>query len=286
MSCKNDTKSILSDNFEIGIITDCQYCNCEDNSVRFYKNSTNKLRSAVNILNTHNLSYTIHLGDFIDRDFESFDSVLPIWSQLKSEKRHVLGNHDFNVADSLKPFVLGKLELKKRYYSFEKNNWRFIVLDGNDLSYYGAADQTKKTQTDSLFNRLEKENPPNLQMWNGGFSLEQLNWVKNELDEATKKNEKVGFYCHFPAVKEGEMHNLWNYKHFLKVIEPYGNVKFYFNGHNHAGDYIEKNGVHHLTFRGMVNTKDSTAFAIVAFTKDSIFVKGYGREISRRLKIK
>mgnify|MGYP000383261743 CR=1 FL=1 len=273
-------------NFEIGIIADCQYCNCETAGKRFYRNSPDKLKYAVETLNTKKLDYTIHLGDFIDRDFKSFDAVLPIWNSLNMQKYHVLGNHDFSVSDSLKNESIKKMGIKNRYYSFTKNNWRFIVLDGNDLSFHGAISEIKKQQTDSLYQLLQPKKLPNLQKWNGGLSLTQLNWVKNELETAKANNQNVGFYCHFPAAKDGEVHNLWNYKQFLALIDNYKNVKFYFNGHNHNGDYLLKNGVHHLTFKGMVDTEDMSAFASATITQDSIFIQGHGREPSRRLKIK
>lgn len=285
IACKSNTETHVYPDFEIGIIADCQYCDCDSKNNRFYRQSPDKFKSAVEKLNTKKLDFTIHLGDFIDRDFESFDTVLPIWNSLKSEKYHVLGNHDFSVPDSLKTLVPDKMGLKNRYYSFIKNNWRFIILDGNDLSYHGAISNRKQKETDSLFKLLKKENTPSLQTWNGGLSLEQLKWVKEELDKAKSKNENVGFYCHFPAVRDGETHNLWNYKQFLQLINSYDNVKFYFNGHNHNGDYLELNGIHHLTFKGMLDTEKTSAFATAKFTKDSIFIEGYGREVSRELKI-
>ena len=60
-------------------------------------------------------------------------------------------------------------------------------------------------------------------------------------------------------------------------------MKLFMNGHNHKGAYIEKNGIHYITFKGMVDTEYTTSFARVKFTKDSIFVKGYGRELDRKL---
>lgn len=284
LSCESAKKN-SDDIFEIGVIADCQYCNCDSSGRRIYRKAMGKLKAAVDSLNTKNLAYTIHLGDFIDRDFKSFDSILPIWNRLKSEKRHVLGNHDFSVADSLKKEVPDKMGIKNRYYSFIKYNWRFIVLDGNDLSFHGAEPQKIK-ETDSLYNLLKPQNLPNIEKWNGGFSNTQLKWVKSELDKAVSNNENVGFYCHFPAVRDNEMHNIWNYKQFLEFIKPYKNVKFYFNGHNHKGDYLKKDGIHHLTFKGMLDTPDSTSFSIVKFTKDRLIITGFGREESRKLKIK
>ena len=286
--CCNTKKEAVIDypDFEIGVIADCQYCQCEPTEVRFYKQSPDRMLEAVNELNEHTLAYTIHLGDFIDRDFNSFDTVMPIWNRLKSDNYHVLGNHDFSVADSLKPLIFEKMGLKDRYYSIVKLNWRFIVLDGNDLSKHGALTKKKKQQTDSLYKVLSGTELPNLKPWNGGLGREQLQWVEKEMKLATKNKERVGFYCHFPAMGETNAHNLWNYEQFLDLIASYDCVKFYFNGHNHAGGYVQKEGIHYLNFKGMVDTRDSSAFARVAFHNDSLIVKGYGREPDRILKIR
>lgn len=287
MGC-NTKKEAATDHrvFEIGVIADCQYCQCDPTDVRFYKKAPLRLHEAVTELNTHTLDYTIHLGDFIDKDFSSFDTLLPIWNKLTSDTYHVLGNHDFSVLDSLKPYIFEKMALKDRYYSFLKNKWRFIVLDGNDLSEHGALSEVKKQQTDSIFKLLFNKELPNLKPWNGGLGLDQLNWVENELKLATKNNERVGFYCHFPVSGETNAHNLWNYEQLSAIIDKYDCVKFYFNGHNHAGGYLQKDGIHYLNFKGMVDTHDSTAFARVAFHNDSLIVKGYGREPDRALKIR
>jgi len=155
------------------------------------------LSETVGILNKQALDYTVHLGDFIDKDFSSFDTVAPIWRSLKSDKYHVLGNHDFSVADSLKYLVFKKMDIKDRYYSIVKNKWRFIVLDGNGLSVHGALTKVKKQQTDSLYNLLADKNMPNVKPWNGGLSTEQLQWVENELQQATTHWERVVFLLPF-----------------------------------------------------------------------------------------
>ncbi|MDV7140543.1 metallophosphoesterase [Maribacter sp. TH_r10] len=287
MACNTKEKPVPEyPDFEIGVIADCQYCDCEPTDVRFYKKAPARLKQAVTELNTHTLDYTIHLGDFIDRDFNSFDTLISIWGGLKSDRYHVLGNHDFSVADSLKPLVFEKMDLKDRYYSIVKNKWRFIILDGNDLSVHGALTEAKKQQTDSLFQQLSSKELPNLKPWNGGLGKEQLQWIEDELKLATQNKERVGFYCHFPVLGETNDLNLWNYEQLLSIIDKYDCVKFYFNGHHHDGSYVQKDGVHYLNFKGMLDTRDSTSFARVAFHNDSLIVKGYGREPDRGLLIR
>jgi len=271
--------------FKIGIISDCQYCDCDIKWDRYYKKSPQRLKEAIAVLNKDSLNYTIHLGDFIDKNFESLDSVLPTWKKLKSTSYHVLGNHDFEVKDSLKKEVIKRLNLKSRYYSFVEKEWRFIVLDGNDLSFYGALIDAKKQQTDSLFNSLKDKELPYLKEWNGALSSDQLSWIKEELDIAVKNNQKVGFYCHFP-IYPIDQHNIWNREQFISLIKLYKNVKIFFNGHNHAGAYQLVDNVHYLTFKGMVDTENTSAFAKIKFDKDTITVEGFYREPSRKLVIK
>ena len=271
--------------FKIGVIADCQYCNCEVKWGRHYKKAPQRLKEAVATLNKDSLSYTIHLGDFIDQKMSSLDSILPTWNTLKSTKYHVLGNHDFDVGETNKEKIIKKLNLKNRYYSFVDNDWRFIVLDGNDLSFYGTTSKEKEQQTDSIFNLLKDKNLPYLKKWNGALSKKQLSWIKSELEKATKENQKVGFYCHFP-IYPVDNDNLWNRNQFLALIKPYKNVKIFFNGHNHNGAYEFIDNVHYLTFKGMVDTENSSAFAKVKFEKDTIFVQGFEREPTRNLVIK
>ena len=274
-----------NNSFKIGVIADCQYCDCDIKWDRYYKKAPQRLKEAVATLNKDSLNYTIHLGDFIDKDYNSLDSILPTWKTLTSKSYHVLGNHDFEVQDSLKEKVLEKLNIKKRYYSFVEKDWRFIILDGNDLSFYGTTSKEKAHQTDSLFNQLKDKNLPYVQKWNGALSNKQLNWIQQELDKAVRENQKVGFYCHFPIFPV-DQHNIWNRKQFLSLIKPYKNVKLFFNGHNHAGAYEFVDNVHYLTFKGMVDTENTSAFAKVKFENDTVFVEGFEREISRKLVIK
>ena len=97
--------------FRFGAVADCQYCD-KTSGKRKYDLSPKKLSACVKHYNKLNLSFVVHLGDFIDRDFESFDKVVPIYNRLKAPHYHVLGNHDFEVADDKKALVPAKLGLK------------------------------------------------------------------------------------------------------------------------------------------------------------------------------
>ena len=103
--------------FRFGAVADCQYCS-KTSLIRKYNLSPQKLTECVEHYNKPDLAFVVHLGDFIDRDFESFAKERPIYNRLKAPHYHVLGNHDFSVADDKKALVPAQLGLKKRYYDF------------------------------------------------------------------------------------------------------------------------------------------------------------------------
>lgn len=284
-SCGQQNPNKLTQNskspFSIGIIADCQYCNVVGTGVRKYTKSKEKLAHCVAHFNTLDLSYTIHLGDFIDRDWESFDVVSPIYKKLQAPRYHVLGNHDFSVADEKKAVVYSKMEMPSPYYDFDVNGWRFIVLNGNDVSFHAYPTDSKEFKFATAYYEQNKLSSPK---WNGAVGEKQLGWLKETLEKASKKKEQVIVYCHFPVYPEN-IHNLWNADQVIALMEQYNCVKGYINGHNHEGNYGIKNGIHYLTFKGMVDT-DETSYGMLKIYADRMEVKGYGREENRILRIR
>ncbi len=267
--------------FDFGVIADCQYCDGDTAGVRHYRNSPDKLRACVEQLNTFDLAFTVHLGDFIDRDWESFDVVLPILAELNAPSYHVLGNHDYSVADDKKPLVHSKLNLPSRYYDFTVEGWRFVALDGNDVSFHGHPSGSEEQLAAEKYYTDNKIKSPK---WNGAVGQAQMKWLQGILDDATKKGESVVLMAHFPVYPENA-HNLWNAAEVIELIEANPCVKAYLNGHNHAGNYGTKNGVHYVTFKGMVDTEENS-FATVRVTSDELQITGFGREKSQSLTLR
>ena len=273
--------SATADSLRIGVIADCQYCSGPDKGKRKYALSEKKLQACIDHLNTMDLEYVIHLGDFIDRDFESFAVVGPIYKQLKAPHYHVLGNHDFSVADALKEKVPATMGLSSRYYDFAVDGWRFIVIDGNDVSFHAYPEGSDAHRAAEKYYEDHELDAPK---WNGALGADQMRWLKQSLDKAEEANEKVILYCHFPVFPENN-HNLWNANEVVTLISGYRCVKAYINGHNHAGNYAGFGGVHYLTMQGMVDTTE-TAYSVLELTDDSITITGFGREGDRELKLR
>jgi predicted phosphodiesterase len=225
------------------------------------------------------LEFVVHLGDFIEREFSSFDVLNPIYDQLTMPKYHVLGNHDYSVADGKREDVPHKMGMSSRYYDFEVNGWRFIVLDGNDISYHAYPKGSEEyAEADEYYIQNNIQSPK----WNGAIGTKQFSWLQTVLDKATHNKENVLLYCHFPVYPENP-HNLWNADTIIRMIEAYPCVKAYINGHNHEGNYGTKTGIHFLTLKGMVDTV-RTSYAVIGIKDDCIEVTGFGREESRTMK--
>jgi len=267
----------------IGILTDCQYCNCQSGETRYYPLSLKKLDSCVADLNSLRLDAIFHLGDMIDHDFSSYDSVIPRFRKFSPSVNLVVGNHDFAVARRLKGSVLGKIGLKEANYTIQIGSWQFIVLNGDDLSFVAPQSREKKSERDSLIADLVSLLHTNMMPWNGGIGKQQLIWLERLLTETDSLKRKVVILCHFP-VFPFTWYDLWNDHELVDLLTKHPSVKAYFNGHHHPGNYGYFNGIHYVNFKGMVETS-ANSYAIVTLTTDSILIEGRGREVSRRLPI-
>jgi len=278
--------SVLSMTFgekplRIGVIADCQYHSEPGTKQRKYAMSEQKLKEAIEHFNTMDLEYVIHVGDFIDRDFESFAVVGPIYAQSKAPTYHVLGNHDYSVADEWKAKVPETMGLTDRYYDFGLHGWRFVVLDGNELSFFAHPEGSEGYRASETY---YQENQLDAPKWNGGVGAEQMSWLKQVLDQAEEAEEKVIIYCHYPVFPD-DRHNLWNAEEVVTLISGYPSVKAFLSGHNHAGNYAGFGGVHYLTMKGMVDTTEN-AYAVIELAEDRMTVTGYGRQEDREFRLR
>jgi 3',5'-cyclic AMP phosphodiesterase CpdA len=272
--------------FRFGVIADPQFApipNTYGVKTRYYSNSVWKLTEAIERLNQEKLEFVITLGDMIDRYWESFQYVLPLYDGLKHEKFFLLGNHDFNVPSEYLPSLVRTVGLTSTYYDFTRGAYRFIVLDGNEISLFAPPKgDPRKALAEKRLADLRASGAVNAQTYNGSLSDTQFTWLQRKIQEATTANQKVVIFNHYPVFPTNEL-NLWDSERIVKLVCDTPNVVAYFNGHNHAGNYAQKSGKHFLTFRGMVETPTETAYAIIEVLPDRLEVKGFGVQESRTL---
>ena len=279
MNSKSSTAQV-----QFGVFADCQYCDCKTAGNRFYRNSLNKLENCIQQFNQNKkIKFVVGLGDLIDRNLDSYDTINAILAQSKHKVYNVAGNHDFSVEKNQLDLVPEKLHLPKTYYSFTKKGWMFIFLNGNEMTINSNNPEIIK-QAKEMLAQLKRENRPNTYEWNGGMSREQISWMEEQLQKAENKNLKVALFCHYPLLPL-EAHALWNSEEVLAVLKRYNNVKLWLNGHNHGGNYAFSDGIYFVNLKGMVETENENAFAEVTLSDDKISIKGFGREADRTLPI-
>jgi hypothetical protein len=275
----------VPENFSIGILTDCQYADADTPAnmpQRLYRRSPQKLVDAIAALTAKpdDLEFMLHMGDAVDRDERSFRVVVPLLKAAPVPVWQVSGNHDYSVADALKAKVPELLGMPSAYYVKDRGPWRFIFLDGNALSLFSSPAGSPGHAAAEAFKAASKRK---LEDYSGGLGETQRAWLRDQLAAARAAKQKVVIVCHYPLLPV-DVHTLWDNEPVEEIVKEFRDVIVaWFNGHNHAGNYCAKHGVHFVNFRGMLDT-ETNAFARADFHPDRIEITGFGREPSRVLK--
>ncbi|MBB6220971.1 metallophosphoesterase [Rhizobium leguminosarum] len=271
--------------FRFGIIADPQYAAIPPHAAmdRYYANSLAKLAEAIEVFNGEELSFVMTLGDVIDRSFKSFDDILPVYETLRHEALFLLGNHDFSVSAGHLSEIPARLGMPSPYYSFRRHGWRFVVLDGNEISTFAPPEgHPHRALAAKMLAELQARGERNAHPWNGALSDEQFAWLADEIASAAAAGEKVIVMNHYPVYPACE-HDMWDCDRVVALLAAHDNVVAYLNGHNHVGNYGKVGACHFVNFKGVVDTETENAFAIVELHPDRIEIRGFGREEIRTL---
>jgi manganese-dependent ADP-ribose/CDP-alcohol diphosphatase len=243
-----------------GVIADVQYADLDTQGARYYRTAMQKLKECVMDLADRDLAFVIQLGDIVNghgqdvnKSTADLDRILSVFNKLPMTKYHVLGNHCLSVDKE----ILGrKLGLERFYYDFTVSSvkgWRFVVLDGNDAGYGMVGD-------------------------------EQLAWFRSTIRKAAEDREKVICMSHFALLPEAAAHHrMATPEPILEAMDEAGCVVAWLAGHDHAGGYAVRKGVHHVTVRGMVESPLKNAYAVMELHGDKIVETGFGDEPSREM---
>ncbi|MFK0163602.1 metallophosphoesterase [Rhizobium sp. NPDC090279] len=273
--------------FRFGVIADPQYADLEPNLTlnRYPANSIVKLRKAIEEFNRHDLAFVVTLGDIIDREWKSFDAILPVYEALRHPKHFLLGNHDFAIAPEHLQTVPKRVGMPSAYYDFHHAGYRFIALDGNEISVFAPPEgDPRRNEAKTLMKALESSGATNGQRWNAAISDTQFDWLAAKLREAKTVGEKVVIMNHYPVFPDNP-HNALDSDRMLSLLAEHDHVVAYLNGHNHAGNFGTLDGTHFVNFMGMVDTEDTGAYAIVSVYEDRLDIIGFGRETDRTLEL-
>ena len=242
--------------FRFGVIADCQFADQPDSEPldRRYRLSPHKLREAVADLNPRSLEFVVNLGDTIDCDLSSFDTMMPIFGELKAPVRHVLGNHDFSVAAGSKKKVADRLGLSKGHYSFERTG--LAVPRARRKCRQSLCTRTGVAGDGRSTENLRRRGRRVARLQRGA-RRGAVGMAGTQLKAARAAGQKVIVFCHYPVFPENK-HNLWDSDAVLKHLDGQGDVVVaWMNGHNHAGNYGTRDGIHFVNFKGMVDTAEN-----------------------------
>ncbi|HVN59397.1 MAG TPA: metallophosphoesterase [Bacteroidales bacterium] len=266
--------------FSFGVVTDVQYCDCDPADSRFYRSSISKLRAAMKGFRSAKTDFVIDLGDLIDRNFESFRPLMQIFDSSGFRVYHVTGNHDYYIDPKLIRSIPTLKDHKTGYYSVEHKGFRFIFLNGNEVSTYSTHNKKIIDAANTMIGELKKSGEPNGLDHNGALGADQMVWLDDELSAAESSHQKVLLFCHFPVWPVND-HNLLNYRSVLGILGKHHNVIAWFNGHNHSGNYGNLNLTHFVTLKAMCETDAVNSYSVIEVYYNKVWIKGEGREKSQ-----
>jgi 3',5'-cyclic AMP phosphodiesterase CpdA len=174
--------------------------------------------------------------------WDLFTSILK--KEISLPVYHCIGNHDVwgwfikenkpeNERQYGKVWVVETLQMKKRYYSFSKDKWHFIVLDSTQLNPAGG--------------------------YIGKVDEEQLTWLQTEL-ASVPKEKFICIVSHIPILSicaglffdkteaNGDLKIQRNLMHsdffaLKKIFNDYPNIKVCISGHIHLQDELNYLGI-------------------------------------------
>ena len=261
--------------FSFGVVADVQYADKNTAGARHYRDSLAKLKSCLGFWNAASLDFVIQLGDLVDTGgLPTLDKTYAAYARARAKAYSVLGNHDF-VAP--RDQVIRALRMPSAYYSFRSHGWRFIVLDGMNVSIDGGWSKNDPhfLEGQKINTALEQAGSPIAGEWNGAVGGEQRRWLAGELAEATAKREKVVVFCHIPTLPGSCRPDLllWDHDEVVKLLDSCPTLVSYMCGHDHHGGYGARNGVHYMTFPGMVEHAAKDSSFIVDVHADRLTVR-------------
>ncbi|MDL2255899.1 metallophosphoesterase [Parabacteroides sp. OttesenSCG-928-K15] len=203
-----------------------------------------RLQAFVDEMNRRKVDFIIQLGDFC-RPSEQNLPFLQVWKQFKGASYHVIGNHETDGGYTQEQ-VVSYFDMPGRYYSFDRNGYHFVVLNGND----------KNPKGDKGYPRYIGE--------------EQRRWLADDLD---KTSLPVIAFCHqgldidiLLAVEEAS---------FIRLIFERANqkagftkVKLVFSGHHHNDYHNEINGIHYVQINSMSNFWLGNAYKTLRYSEE------------------
>jgi predicted phosphodiesterase len=262
---------------KFGWVTDIHYAARENNGNRYYSESIQKLREAVDLFNSQKLDLVIETGDFKDQDeppvrektLQYLKDIENEFAKYKGDRFHVFGNHDadsISKEDFMNIVENTGIDGSGTFYSFEKNGFKCVVLDACFRPDGKPYDKGNFDWTDTIIPDFE------------------LQWLRKELESCSSP---VLVFVHQQLDGSGDgAHYVNNSKEVREVLEASGKVLAVFQGHYHEGGYNKINNIHYITGKAMIegSGEENNSYCVATVTvSGDIRIDGYRRSPSLTL---
>jgi len=222
-------------------------------------------------------AFVVQLGDLVDGGLDNLNRILPLWEKAPGPRYSVLGNHDHVAARAV---LAAKLKMPGAWYDFSLPGWHFVVLDGMEVSAGRGGDERLAA--------LKRDGASNAQSWNGALGDRQREWLRRTLAGARRQRQRAIVFCHFPTLAAAcrPEHLLWDHAETVALLESQPAVAAWMNGHDHRGGYASRNGIHYVTFAGMVEHDAVPACRVVDVYPDRLVVRTAGQKEGQTLPLR
>ena len=247
----------------IGLVADLHYADKPPAGSRHYRETLAKLAEAAQQFGADNPDFIVELGDLIDAadsvetEQRYLTTINREFSAISNDRHYVLGNH---CVDTLtKNEFLGHVEQEKSYYSFDRGDFHFVVLDScfrSDGEPYGRK---------------------NFQWTDPNIPAAEIEWLQADL----KTNDRPVIVFAHQRLDVSNNHGVKNNADVRQVLEASGKVLAVFQGHSHQNDYREIDGIHYCTLVAMVEGSgaENNGFSMMDLHRDgTIRLTGFRKQ--------
>lgn len=247
-----------------GAIGDFEYGTRKDVGSKLVSLAPIELEKVVNYYNAQwHPVFVVEMGDMVEssgvkrtKTLDQFRFIDSVFRKVNARTEYVFGNHDLRSLS--KEDVRGVLGLSDNHRFFDEGVWRFVILDTNfDKSKNGA--------------------PRGPNYYISGFVPEsEFVWLERALDT----DRPIILISHHPLYFGGKF--IDNPEETLAFLARYPNIVMAISGHDPSFQFLERNGIYHLTVDNLANKDSVGSFATLdarynSLTKEArVLVEHYG----------
>ncbi len=252
---------------KIGLMTDLHHADKPPAGTRYYRETLSKLAEATERFAIEKPDFVVELGDLIDAadsvetELRYLKTINAQFAAVCKNRHYVLGNH---CVDTLtKQEFLGTVGQPNSYYSFDRGDFHFVVLD----SCFRSDGQPYQRKN---FGWTDANIPPS-----------ELEWLQADLVGSDKQ---VVVFAHQRLDVEND-HGVRNAAAVRTVLQSSNKVLAVFQGHSHQNDWKEIGGIHYCTLAAMIEGSgaENNSYCVLNVSADgTLRLNGFRRQVDYR----